>query len=600
MISVVNVVPQSLSGETNQDSEPSISVNPANPDEILISAFTPNPFSSTGNAPVFVSTDGGSTWSLNIVVLSQSSTGDITTSFGGGGRLYSGILRRPGSLRLNIARGTSSALATAFVDRTNVDQPFTKAGVVGSGPAAGHDRVYVGVNDLALRTTTGRTATVEVSLDAGAATPSFVSHRIELRGTGSAGQNGPQVRPAVHSDGTVYAAFYGWRSFSSASLVTSDIVLVRDDNWASSGTTFDDLVDPGDGIAGNRVVQGVSFTWNGTLGNDRIGGDLATAVDPRDSGVVYLAWCDVQSGLYTLHLRRSTDRGLTFSTDLRTLTNAKNPTVAINEDGLVGFAYQRVTGTGSTQRWETHLETSSNAFSTFDDHLLSTTPTNTPIPTFLPYIGDYIHMVAHGKSLFGVFSANNTPDTANFPQGVTYQRNHDFGTHQLFAVNGTTQVNPSIDPFFFKFTPQLPFTQFTRFTPFTRFTEFTHFSDITRFTRFTRFTPFTQFSRFTPFTRFTPLTRFTAFTLPPGPGPGPGPDPVPFIRFGNAVFTPERLDLANFDVLAGAAGELAAVGITGLHQLATADPVVLAGMTGWPRDDAAEAVRAAQRLLVGL
>ena len=149
MISVVNIVPQSLSGETNQDSEPSITVNPANPDEILISAFTPNPFSSTGNAPVFVSTDGGSTWSLNIVVLSQSSTGDITASFGGGGRLYSGILRRPGSLRLNISRGTSSVLATAFVDRTNVDQPFTKAGIVSSGPAAGHDRVYVGVNDLA-------------------------------------------------------------------------------------------------------------------------------------------------------------------------------------------------------------------------------------------------------------------------------------------------------------------------------------------------------------------------------------------------------------------------------------------------------------------
>jgi hypothetical protein len=75
---------------------------------------------------------------------------------------------------------------------------------------------------------------------------------------------------------------------------------------------------------------------------------------------------------------------------------------------------------------------------------------------------------------------------------------------------------------------------------------------------------------------------------------------VPFIRFGNSVFTPERLDIANFDVLAGAADELSAVGITGLHQLATADPVLLAGMTGWSRDDAAEAVRVAQRLLLGL
>jgi hypothetical protein len=66
------------------------------------------------------------------------------------------------------------------------------------------------------------------------------------------------------------------------------------------------------------------------------------------------------------------------------------------------------------------------------------------------------------------------------------------------------------------------------------------------------------------------------------------------------VFASERLDIANFDVLADAADELAAVGITGLHQLATADPVLLAGMTGWSRDDAGEAVRAAQRLLLGL
>lgn len=600
MISVVNVIPQSLSGETNQDSEPSITINPANPNEIVISAFTPNPISATGNAPVFVSTDGGATWSLNAVVLSQSSTGDITTSFGGGNRLYSGILRRPGNLRLTIGRGTSSSLAAALVDRTEVDQPFTKASVVPSGPAAGQDRVYVGVNDLALRATTGRTATVEVSLDAGAAAATFASHRIERRGTGTAGQDGPQVRPALHPDGTVYAAFYGWRAFSAAGVVTSDIVLVRDDNWASGATTFADLADPGDGVAGNRVATGVTFTWNGTLGNDRLGGDLAIAVDPRASGTVYLAWCDVQAGAYTLHLRRSTDRGATFSADLRTLANAKNPAIAINEDGLVGFAYQRVTGTGTTRRWETHLETSADAFVTSTDNVLSTTPANAPAVAFVPYLGDYIHMVAHGKSLCGVFSANNTPNTTNFPHGVTYQRNHDFATQQLFAVNGTTVVNPSIDPFFFRFTPEPQFTRFTRLTTFTNFTRFTHLTRFTNLTRFTHLTPFTRFTvltpftRFTQFTRFTPLTRFTGFTQPPGPGPDPG----PFIRFGNTVFTAEQLDLRGFAVFADAADELAQAGITGLHQLAVTDAARLAGLLGWDRAEAAEAVRLAQQIML--
>ena len=40
-ITVVNVIPQTHSDETNQDSEPSIGVNPTNAQQILISAFTP-------------------------------------------------------------------------------------------------------------------------------------------------------------------------------------------------------------------------------------------------------------------------------------------------------------------------------------------------------------------------------------------------------------------------------------------------------------------------------------------------------------------------------------------------------------------------------
>jgi len=72
------MIPQSLSGETNQDSEPNIAVNPANPLQIAGSAFTPNPMGGA-NAPIYVSTDGGDTWSLNNIVPSSGSlgTGDI-------------------------------------------------------------------------------------------------------------------------------------------------------------------------------------------------------------------------------------------------------------------------------------------------------------------------------------------------------------------------------------------------------------------------------------------------------------------------------------------------------------------------------------------
>ncbi len=55
--------------------------------------------------------------------------------------------------------------------------------------------------------------------------------------------------------------------------------------------------------------------------------------------------------------------------------------------------------------------------------MLHTAPSTTPARTFFPYIGDYVRLLAVGTDFYGVFCGNNTPDTANFPSGVTYQRN---------------------------------------------------------------------------------------------------------------------------------------------------------------------------------
>ena len=71
-----------------------------------------------------------------------------------------------------------------------------------------------------------------------------------------------------------------------------------------------------------------------------------------------------------------------------------------------------------------------------------------------PYLGDYLYMMAVGTSFYGIFSANNTPDNGNFPNGVTYQRNADFATKTLLAGDNVTQVRASIDPFFFKVAPK--------------------------------------------------------------------------------------------------------------------------------------------------
>jgi len=464
MIKVVNTIPKSLSNERAQDSEPNIAVNTASPNEIAITAFTADPMGGP-NAPIFVSTDTGDTWTLNSIVPSQPGsfigTGDITPRFAtAGNRFYAGILRLPGSLRLNILRTasfTGASVMDILVNRNSVDQPYTQAATVASGVDAGKDRVYVGLNDFAAPG--AMTATVEQSLDAAVIAPAFSSVRVEKRSTGTAGQNGPQIRPAIHTDGTVYAVFYGWRSRTGFNITSSDVVVVRDDNWGSGVNPFTALTDPSDSVAGRLVATGVHFTFNAILGQERLGGDLTIAVDPLNSSNVYVAYCDVQGGVYTLHVRQSTDRGVTWSAaDLRTIPNAKNPALAINSAGKVGLAYQQLTGVvaGAAPRWETHLQLTTTAFTTFNDFVLATVPANTPAPLFLPYIGDYIHMMAAGTSFYGVFSANNTPDIANFPQGVTFQRNHDFATKKLLGVNNTTEIPISIDPFFFKHTEPPP------------------------------------------------------------------------------------------------------------------------------------------------
>jgi hypothetical protein len=458
MVLVVNMIPRALSGEVGQDSEPTLAVNPANTQQIVGTAFTRDPLGGT-LAPIYVSSDGGQTWSLNLTVPSQTATSDITVAFSSTtNTLYAGILRIPSppqQTRLNILR-TGNYLSptpmTVLVDRLGPDQPYVQAVTIPSSNGNAKDRVYVGMNDFAAP----GTSTVDVSLDAAVAKGKFKS--IQLEKSGKQGQNGPQVRPACHADGTVYIAFYRWLSTtgdwpSNTLVVTADIVIVRDDNGGQGSKPFQALKGA-NGVAGLEVARGVTFpfhqTGQGVPGQQRLGGDLAIAVSPQDSALVYLAYCDlVAGGGYTMHVRRSSNRGATWSNDLLTVPMAINAGLAINSAGQVGLLYQQLTGAGTGQRWVTHFQQSANG-TNWSDLILSTAPADTPRLKFSPYLGDYAHLMAVGQTFYGIFSASNTPDRANFPNGVTYLRNADFTNHRLLDVDRTTPVAVSIDPFFFR------------------------------------------------------------------------------------------------------------------------------------------------------
>src|SRR5438445_13073879 len=97
-VRIVDLIPVSLSGETWQDAEPFLALYASNPQLLAASAFTPNPGgSASATAPIFVSDNGGDSWTLRNTLPSQVMTADITHAVGGNPPvLYAGIMKVPG------------------------------------------------------------------------------------------------------------------------------------------------------------------------------------------------------------------------------------------------------------------------------------------------------------------------------------------------------------------------------------------------------------------------------------------------------------------------------------------------------------------------
>src|ERR1019366_8423695 len=474
-VQLVDVIPLLYSNESSSDSEPNVAVNPANPMDVVITAFTTCPLLiSTTDAPLYYSLDGGNTWQLNCILPGDDpeyGTNDVTIRFAGaGGVLYSGLLTANVFAQLNIVRTadfTSPAVMTTLVSRDQEDQPYTQA------MASYGDHVYIGNNNTAdcnlvkfgCTGTTGKSSSVDLSLDAAPAPApaGFGTNVVEVRNT--CGQDLPSVRPAIHPDGTIYAAFLSNEPSSPcfSGTNTADIVVLRDNNWGSDG--FADLLGA-DLLAGVAVATGRSMSWLGDLGNERVGSALSISVDPNNDQTVYVAWGDgANPANFTLHVRSSNTGGATWSaSDLKTISPATNPALEINKDGIVGFLYQKYvssgtchTGGGAAACWETHFETYNGT--TWTD--LPTPLANTPDNAGGFPLGDYEHLMAVGRDFYGAFSASNYPDTGNFYSGVAYQRYVDWSSHKLYADAGhTIPVTPSVDPFFFHITELQPYREF--------------------------------------------------------------------------------------------------------------------------------------------
>ena len=460
-ITLVDIIPESLSGETDNDSEPNIAVNPAKPKEIAVSAFTREPMRRADRAPIFVSNNGGMTWGLRSIVPSPQITCDVTLRFGSTSDvLYVSALRNEkqgySNLELIICQSqdyaTTRLMAEVFKNRNNIDQPYIAAMTVGS-----EDHVFVADCDFNYPTNPGPQGPGQAVLDRSLNAPgaSFTPVPVEYQPKAIDWE----VRSAIAADGKiVYAAFnrvtdityQQCGKYTEPALMTSEVVVVRDDNGGASTPPFSSLVDP-QGTPGVVAVQQRKLTGTECLGGDRIADDLALAVDPRDPKKVYLVWSDLVNDRVSLHLKYSTDGGETWSDSKRDIPDAKNPGLAVNAQGTVGFLYQQVVN----NMWKTQFEQTSDDFQTTQQPLtLAQFPIQPP-----PYqsccsnifLGDYLHLMAVNNDFYGVFSSNNNPDRSHFPCGVNFQRRED--QKKLRDLQGK-EVSPSIDPFFFKVTEQ--------------------------------------------------------------------------------------------------------------------------------------------------
>jgi hypothetical protein len=252
--------------------------------------------------------------------------------------------------------------------------------------------------------------------------------------------------------------------------VVRDHKFATQSGWGINDGAFRDLTDPSDGLPGRIVVSGINIPFSdkhlADFGQERlVGGDISIAVDPQNSSVVYLAYAEgTGPANYTVHVISSMNGGISWSENLRTVTSAKNFSLAINDPEVnilginipslksrqVGFFYQQFVA-GENSRWLSIFEVTSNDWKDYETLVLTDVPAMTPVasPVFGPYLADYGNLVAVGNDFCGIFSANNTPYLNNFPSGVTYQRKADFASGRLHDLHNN-KVAPSIDPFFFR------------------------------------------------------------------------------------------------------------------------------------------------------
>jgi len=435
---LVDVIPNSQSGEEQQNSEPSIAVNPNNQNQMIVGAFTSifSPAPTNATTPFYISNNGGTIWAD----FGSLQTLDKSIAFNGSTPLATTLHAIAGGTQIQTFSSTNGLNFNNNINNfsptgLDLDQPFIR-----TGP---NNHVYVTYNNL-FGFPNAKSASMNVSTDGGVTYATRVLETV----TPGAGQDGPSVRVAVNGN-TVYATFSRWNTLLSTSdggnrFASQQIVVKSTDG----GVTFS----AGTQVALANAVFTTSTNSLNSLGQERIGSDNTIAVSRTNANRVVTAYVDSPAiGTIQVHVAESTDGGATWANKLTTAANVRSamPAVTILDDGQVILLFNQFNP--QTNRFSQHLISTSDDFATTTDKILGDETNATPVAQFDPYQGDWFDLISLGDTFYGVFSASNADDgnLANFllqtPQ--LYQR-CTMGTPGQPGFH-LCDAAFSIDPYFF-------------------------------------------------------------------------------------------------------------------------------------------------------
>src|SRR6266480_3548318 len=417
---VNNTDPNLTNTDTFNDGETSIAVNPANINEIVITAFSE---SWGANAPLWQSTDGGNIWTKQFTIPAPPGVAaagcpcDQAVDYGRNNQMsgtflisddiFSGTTTDPASAAAwnwlviaGVTQRTNHLVPSSFGD---ADQPWLLVNRDPTTPT--QDDVYAAYDDFS----GGPDMRVAVSF--GVNPPNFtVDHQ---SGTSTGGINPGHRLAVAPSTGAVYSLFQRCVGNCGSDPKNINYMLNRSTDGGATWIL--------NGFAGGIVVANADSTQPtpkfGTV-NALLGGVDHAAVDPNNGDVYYVYGNrDAGTGNDRLAIRRIFDNGgggVTVGPEnfVTGQVEAAIPSVAVASNGIVGVFYYTFDGfSAGFPIFSAHLAQSSDQGVTFSDQVLETflssaADNGDPRQRVL---GDYMQMKAVGTCFYGAFTGNGVP-----------------------------------------------------------------------------------------------------------------------------------------------------------------------------------------------